>query len=191
MVQKFIVRTVKRFSGLGRCYWLLYRYDSESSAYHFVGCYTTLGQLLCAMGGDVLENWHYIRQTASPSNSLTITRYYYPAPADSGKFGLEVDVVENRELRWYDNEAEDSINCKLSPTELYKISTLLHCKRLEPQNALNQYGSPITADRLLSLADELALVDKLGGKIHRLMEAIIEENSQADHNSTGGTTNEQ
>lgn len=190
MIQKYIVRTVKRFSGLGRCYWLLYRFDPESDTYQFIARYATLGQLLCAMEGDVLENWHFISQTTSRGNGLTVTRYYYPDSLGSGKEGIEVDVIENREARWYDDVTEDKINCSLSPDELHKIASLLHSKRLELHNILNQSKNPIATNQIMPLADELALVDHLGGKIQRFVGEWLGENHHTDHSPVGGCNND-
>lgn len=169
MEQKYIVRKIKRFSGLGCFFWLLYQYDPESDTYCFVGRHATLGQLVCAMGGDEIENWHFISQATSPSGYVTVTCYSYTKKMGSCNVEIRADVIEKSSTERNQNEEGNQITCKLSPDELHKILLLLHSKKVEIQNDLVNSGKPIDTGNLISLVEEVAFLDRLSGNLNQKM----------------------
>lgn len=169
MVQKYMVRKIRRFSGLGCFFWLLYFYVSESNSYRLEGRYTSLGQLLCAMGCDEIENWNFENQSKSPGGHVIITSYSYSKTVGGCELRIEVDVLEKSEIRWGNNETDDQISCSLSPQELHKVLSLLHDTRVLMQNDLGNPEKMIDAVRVVPMMDEVVFLDRLGGKLNDKM----------------------
>lgn len=174
MTQKYIVRKIKRFSGLGRFFFLLYQYSPETDDYCFIGRYATLGQLLSAIGCEEINNWHFLRQQSSPGGHATVNCYNYVKTMGSCSVEVKVDVVEKSETGWARCEEDNQVISKLFPAELHKILFLLHNKRAELQIELEDPRKAINVGSMISSIDEIEFLGRLSAKLSQEMRKWLE-----------------
>lgn len=94
MIDKYIARKLNRSPSSRKQYWSLYRWNPATNIYHPEGKkQMTLGQLLCHIGCDDLDNWRFMQYLHSGTDGSS-TLYGYPAVA-AGYKDVELEVVDD------------------------------------------------------------------------------------------------
>lgn len=94
MIVKYIARKLTRSPSSDKQYWSLYKWEPATNIYHPKGKNRmTLGQLLCHIKCDDLDNWRFVQYLHSGAGSSS-TLYCYPAVAPGYK-DVELEVVDD------------------------------------------------------------------------------------------------